>query len=245
MLLVPAEIRTWNEDEEPLKLVAEFLKERGVARDFQPGDAYHRDLTDAYKRAVEELAGSVEDEDIAQTLRENYLTEGTMFGRRDDRWSRFDEGGETFLRPWMQAGDPMTLAKQKADVAFELFRLVRAPFFTFHDRDIAPEGATLRESNLNVRRIGEVFARKMEQTGVRLLWGTANLFSNRRYMAGAATNPDPEVFAYAAAQAVAQSPGKSYNPLFLYGGVGLGKTHLLHAIGIAEDDARPSVGHHL
>ena len=94
----------------------------------------------------------------------------------------------------------MAQAQLKADAAFELFRLLRAPFFTFHDRDIAPEGATLRESNLNVRRIGEVFEKKMAATGVKLLWGTANLFSNRRYMAGAATNPDPEVFAYAAAQ---------------------------------------------
>ena len=110
-------------------------------------------------------------------------------------------GGDAYQRPWHAAGgDEMAQAHAKADVAFDLFQLVGAPFFTFHDRDIAPEGATLRESNLNVRRIGEVFARKMEQTGVRLLWGTANLFSNRRYMAGAATNPNPEVFAYAAAQ---------------------------------------------
>jgi xylose isomerase len=110
-------------------------------------------------------------------------------------------GGDSFQRPWHTAGgDAMQQAHQKADVAFDLFRLLRAPFFTFHDRDIAPEGATLRESNLNVRRIGEVFEKKMAATGVKLLWGTANLFSNRRYMAGAATNPDPEVFAYAAAQ---------------------------------------------
>jgi xylose isomerase len=94
----------------------------------------------------------------------------------------------------------MDQARQKVDTAFELFRLLRAPFFTFHDRDIAPEGATLRESNRNVRQVGEWIARKMDETGTRLLWGTANLFSNRRYMAGAATNPDPEVFAYAAAQ---------------------------------------------
>ncbi|HNK18953.1 MAG TPA: xylose isomerase [Piscinibacter sp.] len=117
-------------------------------------------------------------------------------------WNGTDPfGGDSFNRPWHAAGgDPMAQAMQKADVAFDLFRLLGAPYFTFHDRDIAPEGATLRESNLNVRRVGEVFARKMEQTGVGLLWGTANLFSNRRYMAGAATNPDPEVFAYAAAQ---------------------------------------------
>jgi xylose isomerase len=110
-------------------------------------------------------------------------------------------GGDTFQRPWHAAGgEPMAQALHKADVAFDLFRLLGVPFFTFHDRDIAPEGDTLAQSNLNVRRIGEVFARKMQDTGVRLLWGTANLFSHRRYMAGAATNPDPEVFAYAAAQ---------------------------------------------
>lgn len=117
-------------------------------------------------------------------------------------WPGLDPfGGDTFQRPWHAAGgDAMQQALMKADVAFDLFTLLNAPFFTFHDRDIAPEGATLAESNANVRRIGEVIARKMEETGVKLLWGTANLFSNRRFMAGAATNPDPEVFAYAAAQ---------------------------------------------
>ena len=110
-------------------------------------------------------------------------------------------GGDSFNRPWHTAGgDPMQQALQKADVAFDLFTLLGAPFFTFHDRDVAPEGATLAESNSNLKRVGEVFARKMQDTGVQLLWGTANLFSNRRYMAGAATNPNPEVFAYAAAQ---------------------------------------------
>jgi xylose isomerase len=113
-------------------------------------------------------------------------------------WPGF--GGETFQRSWMHMADPMEAARAKADVAFEMFRLLDVPFFTFHDRDIAPEGATLKESNKNVRKIGEVFARKMEKQKVKLLWGTANLFSNRRYMAGAATNPDPEIFAYAAAQ---------------------------------------------
>ncbi|MEP7345663.1 MAG: xylose isomerase [Gemmatimonadaceae bacterium] len=109
-------------------------------------------------------------------------------------------GGETFNRPWHRAGDPMAQARAKADVAFELFRLLGVPFFTFHDRDIAPEGSTLEASNRNVRAIGDIFAQKMEETKVRLLWGTANLFSNRRFMSGAATNPDPQVFAYAAAQ---------------------------------------------
>ena len=72
-----------------------------------------------------------------------------------------------------------------------MFELLGVPFFTFHDRDIAPEGATLAESNRNVREIADIFARKMESAKTRLLWGTANLFSNRRFMAGAATNPEP------------------------------------------------------
>jgi xylose isomerase len=109
-------------------------------------------------------------------------------------------GGETFNRFWMHMDDGMAAARAKADIAFEMFRLLGVPFFTFHDRDIAPEGDTLAESNRNVRAIGEVFAKKMDKTGVKLLWGTANMFSNRRFMAGAATNPDPDVFAYAAAQ---------------------------------------------
>jgi xylose isomerase len=107
-------------------------------------------------------------------------------------------GGRTFDRPWF--GPTMDHAKIKADVAFELFDLLDAPFFCFHDRDIAPEGDTLAESNRNVRAIAEIFARKMETSRTKLLWGTANLFTNRRYMSGAATNPDPDVFAYAAAQ---------------------------------------------
>lgn len=107
-------------------------------------------------------------------------------------------GGRTFDRPWF--GESMEHAKLKADVAFELFDLLDAPFFCFHDRDIAPEGETLAESDRHVRTIAEIFARKMETSRTRLLWGTANLFSHRRYMAGAATNPDPDVFAYAAGQ---------------------------------------------
>ncbi|WP_428030830.1 xylose isomerase [Ancylobacter sp.] len=109
-------------------------------------------------------------------------------------------GGETFLRSWMHGADEMALARAKADVAFELFDILDVPFFAFHDRDIAPEGKTLAESNANVRAIADIFARKMETSKTKLLWATANLFSNRRFMSGAATNPDPDVFAYSAAQ---------------------------------------------
>jgi xylose isomerase len=107
-------------------------------------------------------------------------------------------GGPTFERAWF--GDGMAAAKLKADVAFEMFDRLGVPFFCFHDRDAAPEGASLAETNRNLREIAEVFARKMETSRTQLLWGTANLFSHRRYMAGAATNPDPDIFAYAAGQ---------------------------------------------
>lgn len=107
-------------------------------------------------------------------------------------------GGQTFERPWFGSG--MEAARLKAEIAFEMFDILGAPFFAFHDRDIAPEGHSLAESNRNVREIADRFARSMQTSKTRLLWGTANLFSNRRFMAGAATNPDPDVYAYAAAQ---------------------------------------------
>lgn len=109
-------------------------------------------------------------------------------------------GADTLDRPWFGDGDPMTLAVRKAEAAFDVFATLGVPFFTFHDRDVAPEGATLAESRRNLERMLEHLERGMARTGVRLLWGTANLFGHRRYAAGAATNPDPEVFAYAAAQ---------------------------------------------
>lgn len=106
-------------------------------------------------------------------------------------------GGQTFQRPWF--GETMELARQKADTAFEMFRILGVPFFCFHDVDVRPEGATFAESRDRLEEVTDYFAGKMEETGVQLLWGTANLFSHRRFMAGAATNPDPDVFAYAAA----------------------------------------------
>ncbi|KPP92097.1 MAG: xylose isomerase XylA [Rhodobacteraceae bacterium HLUCCA08] len=107
-------------------------------------------------------------------------------------------GGRTFERPWYPQDD-MKMAKLKADVAFEMFALLGQPFFCFHDADVRPEGATFAESRARLEEITDYFGQKMEDTGTGLLWGTANLFSNRRFMSGAATNPDPEVYAYAAA----------------------------------------------
>ena len=111
-------------------------------------------------------------------------------------------GGGTFQRPWHRPGDALQRAQEKLGAAFELFEKLGVPYFTFHDRDVAPEGATLKESHKNLDRVLEGMQSHMQRSGVKLLWGTANLFSNRRYLAGAATNPDPEVFAYAAAQVV-------------------------------------------
>ena len=108
-------------------------------------------------------------------------------------------GGRSFDRPWY-AGTPIEGAKLKAEIAFEFFDLLDIPFFCFHDADVAPEGATLAESSKNLRTITDIFAKKMQSSRTKLLWGTANMFSNRRYMSGASTNPDPDVFAYAAGQ---------------------------------------------
>lgn len=108
-------------------------------------------------------------------------------------------GGRSFDRPWYH-GSPIEAAKLKADVAFEFFDLLDIPFFCFHDADVAPEGDSLKESIKNLRTITDIFAKKMQSQRTKLLWGTANMFSNRRFMAGASTNPDPDVFAYAAAQ---------------------------------------------
>ena len=116
-------------------------------------------------------------------------------------WSGTDMfGAGTVERPWSGKADGLDLATRQAEAAFEFLEKLGAPFFTFHDRDVAPEGATLAETNANLDRILEHLEAGMARTGVQLLWGTANLFNHPRYAAGAATNPDPEVFAYAAAQ---------------------------------------------
>ena len=107
-------------------------------------------------------------------------------------------GNQTFERPW-HPQDSMAAARTKADAAFEMFRILGVPFFCFHDADVRPEAGSYAENADRLEEITDYFGPKMEETGTRLLWGTANLFSHRRFMAGAATNPDPDVFAFAAA----------------------------------------------
>ena len=128
-------------------------------------------------------------------------------------------GGYTFERPWF--GNTIKHAKLKADIAFEMFSILNIPYFCFHDHDVRPEGTGFKENTRNLNEMVDYFQFKMEECKVKLLWGTANLFSHKRYMAGAATNPDPEIFAFAAAtvksciDATHQLKGENY---VLWGG---------------------------
>ncbi|MCX2945959.1 xylose isomerase [Rahnella perminowiae] len=111
-------------------------------------------------------------------------------------------GVGAFDRPWQQAGDALELAKRKADVAFEFFQKLNVPYYCFHDVDVSPEGASIKEYVNNFAIMTDVLAQKQETSGVKLLWGTANCFTHPRYGAGAATNPNPEIYTWAAAQVV-------------------------------------------
>jgi xylose isomerase len=115
-------------------------------------------------------------------------------------WDGFDVFGEgTFQRPWHSLSG-QEMADAKLDVAFEFFTKLGVPFFTFHDVDVMAPAANIREHVKNLAVIVDKIEAKMAETKMKLLWGTANVFGNKRYMSGASTNPDPEVFACAATQ---------------------------------------------
>ena len=109
-------------------------------------------------------------------------------------------GAPTMVRPWEDGTDSVDNALRRVDVAFEFMEKLGAPFYCWHDRDVAPEGASLAESNANFDTIAAKLKAEQERSGIKLLWGTANLFSNPRFMHGAATTCNADVFAYAAAQ---------------------------------------------
>ena len=109
-------------------------------------------------------------------------------------------GAGTMPLPWMKASNPMQAAKDKLDAAFEFVGKLGAPFYCFHDRDIAPEGNSVAESEKNLQEIVALAKQKQAASGIKLLWGTANMFSHPRYMNGASTNPDFQVLTHAAAQ---------------------------------------------
>jgi xylose isomerase len=116
-------------------------------------------------------------------------------------WDGFDVfGAGTFRRPWHGGLNDQAAADHKLGEAFEFFTRLGLPYFCFHDVDVMAQAHTLREHVANLANIVEKIERKMSETGIKVLWGTANLFSHPRYMAGAATNPDPDVFRFAAAQ---------------------------------------------
>jgi xylose isomerase len=104
------------------------------------------------------------------------------------------------VRPWEDGTDSLEMALKRVDVAFEFMEKLGVPFYCFHDRDVAPEGASLAETNKNLDAVAKRLKEQQQRTGIKLLWGTANLFSNRRFVHGASTSPNADVFAYSAAQ---------------------------------------------
>jgi len=144
-----------------------------------------------------------------------YNAEDVVLGKTMKDWLRFSVcywhtfrgvGADMFgfvptiRRPWEDGTDSVDNAIRRAKVAFEFFKRLGVEYYTFHDRDVAPEGKDLNETNANLDKVVAVLEQLQKETGVKLLWGTANLFSNPRYMNGAGTNPDVHVFAYAGAQ---------------------------------------------
>ena len=119
----------------------------------------------------------------------------TMRGQGSDPF-----GPGTAVRPWDDGSESLENAKRRVHVTFEFLEKLGAPFYCFHDRDVAPEGKTLSRTNKNLDAIVKVMKEEQDRTGVKLLWGTANLFSNPRFVHGASTSCNAEVFAYAAAQ---------------------------------------------
>ncbi len=109
-------------------------------------------------------------------------------------------GAGTLTRPWIGVPVTQAMASAKLEAAFDFFERLGVRYFTFHDLDVMATAATLREHAHNLRTIEDAIAARMASSGIQLLWGTANLFSHPRYAGGAATSPDPEVYAWAAAQ---------------------------------------------
>jgi len=137
----------------------------------------------------------VEGKTMADHLRFSVVYWHTFRGTGGDPF-----GAGTMLRPWDDGSASLENAQKRARVAFEFIEKLGAPYYAFHDRDVAPEGATLAESNRNLDAVVKVLKEEQERSGIKLLWGTACLFANPRFLHGAATSPNSDVFAYAAAQ---------------------------------------------
>jgi xylose isomerase len=171
------------------------------------GEDFFSEVTEPIRfgglESTDPLAYKVYDPDrlVLGKRMEDHLRVGVCFWH-SFAWPGSDMfGSGTLDRPWIGApGDQMAAARMKMGAAFEFFEKLGVPYYCFHDRDVAPDGQSFAEFRANLDALADEAAAHQERTGVRLLWGTANLFGHPRYAAGAATNPDPEVFAYAAAQ---------------------------------------------
>ena len=144
----------------------------------------------------------------------HYNPSEVVAGKSMEEWLRFSVcywhtfrgngtdpfGAPTMQRPWEDGTDSVDMALKRVDVAFEFMEKLGAPFYCFHDRDVAPEGSSLRETNAILDKVVAKLKAEQERTGIKLLWGTANMFSNPRFMHGAATTCNADVYAYAAAQ---------------------------------------------
>ena len=176
-------------------------------------------------------------------------------------WHTFcADGGDPFgpgtqIRPWKGGDDRLQAAEERLDAAFEFFSKMTVPYFCFHDRDLAPEGDSVADSEKNLQRLVDGAKSRQADTGLRLLWGTANMFSHPRYMNGASTNPNFDVVAHAGAQvkaaldATVELGGENY---VFWGGregyaslfntdTGLELDHMARFLGMARDYGR-SIG---
>src|SRR5437764_2496855 len=137
----------------------------------------------------------VEGKSMREHLRFSVTYWHTIHGQLSDMF-----GVGTAIRPWEDGTNSMKMAETRVRVAFEFLEKLGAPFYAFHDRDVAPEGKNLRETNQNLDKITGLLKQEQQRTGVKLLWGTACLFVHPRFAHGAATSCNADVFAYAAAQ---------------------------------------------
>ena len=154
-------------------------------------DRFSKDLCFRHYQADEIIGGKT----MKEQLKFSMAYWHTMCGEGSDPF-----GPGTAVRPWHGGATPMDIAKDKVYAAFELMQKLGIEYFCFHDRDIAPEGESLKESNKNLDEIVALMKKMMDETGIKLLWGTANLFSNPRFMHGASTSCNADVFAFSAAQ---------------------------------------------
>ena len=185
--ILPAN-RPWQSTEPIQNVKSSFPKIRRINYE---GPASQNPLAFKHYNADEMVAGK----SMRDHLRFAVVYWHTFRGTGSDPF-----GAGTMQRPWDDGSNSVANAQKRVRVAFEFIEKLGAPFYAFHDRDVAPEGKTLRETNKNLDAVAKVLKEEQQRTGIKLLWGTANLFSNPRFVHGAGTSCNADVFAFAAAQ---------------------------------------------